>query len=976
MAIVFGTAGNDRILPAPPSRAPGPPTPTDGADQIFAFAGDDLVAGGRGADTVDLGDGNDRFLWQDGDGSDVIKGGAGTDTLQLDMAGQLLRIDVFASINGGLGIEQPVEGGVVKAEQVERIVIDADTQGAVVGLSSLAGTGVEQMEVTLGAGALGQTVLVGGGNGGDNLSVSGDSTQLRIDGLAAGVLVKGAEAHDRLGLKTNDGNDLINLSGLAAGTIGVEVNVGDGDDVVVGHAGADRIIGGAGIDLVQMGAGDDRYEWRTPDGNDQVDGGSGSDTFAGIGSAASERFDVRGDAAGVAVNYGLAAGETRLSAVERIELTLLGGRDDVFVGALDGKGVTDVAIKLDADGAGASADRVILGASAADDTISFAATAGGVVIDGMPWRVEVEGLDANDLVSLGGGAGNDRIEANVAAGVATFRLGGGDGDDVMVGSAGRDLLRGDAGDDLVRGFRGDDSIQLGDGNDRYLWLAGDGSAVIDGGAGIDVVEMQLGTTIADPITIEAQADRAVLLHPAANARLETIAVEHAEITLGAGSNEVTVRNLAGTAMQQVQVTLDAPGGPILPGKFDDQVTAHGTDAADAVALAQVGGAVEVLGLPTTLRVVGGEADRDLLTIDTGLGDDSINALALPAGNIVLDITAGAGNDTVTGHAGTDIVTGGTGNDTVRLGAGDDTLFWFVGDGQDKVKGDAGHDQVTVLGTMAGEGFSLIAVGTEAWMTAGSSSSQVQSQGVEAFTILTGAGSDSIAVGNLAASVVRDVTVNLGADGVIDLATTDGTAAADVVRVSGTAGNVVIEGLAAAVRLEGTDAIDRLTLRLVDGADTLDATQLADGTIDLNVSAGGGDDLVQGGADAERFDGDAGNDTLLGNAGNDVLRGGDGADLIAGGTGNDQLNGGAGADLFRFAPPDGTDRIEDFVAGSDRIQLLGFGTELDSFAEVAAVMAQVGSEVRIDLGANTDQGGLLILSNTTIAQLSAADFVFG
>ena len=68
------------------------------------------------------------------------------------------------------------------------------------------------------------------------------------------------------------------------------------------------------------------------------------------------------------------------------------------------------------------------------------------------------------------------------------------------------------------------------------------------------------------------------------------------------------------------------------------------------------------------------------------------------------------------------------------------------------------------------------------------------------------------------------------------------------------------------------------------------------------------------------------DTIAGRAGNDTLAGGAGTDVITGGTGNDRMAGGTGADVFVFATAAEAgnfalhDRISDFTAGSDRLDL--------------------------------------------------------
>src|SRR5690606_24857834 len=73
------------------------------------------------------------------------------------------------------------------------------------------------------------------------------------------------------------GNDSFNLSGIGGITSNREMNLGDGDDVFVGHAGSNDVHGGTGNDRLDGAAGDD--DLTGAEGNDTLIGGTGNDTF-------------------------------------------------------------------------------------------------------------------------------------------------------------------------------------------------------------------------------------------------------------------------------------------------------------------------------------------------------------------------------------------------------------------------------------------------------------------------------------------------------------------------------------------------------------------------------------------------------------------------------------------------------------------------------------------------------------------------
>ncbi len=132
----------------------------------------------------------------------------------------------------------------------------------------------------------------------------------------------------------------------------------------------------------------------------------------------------------------------------------------------------------------------------------------------------------------------------------------------------------------------------------------------------------------------------------------------------------------------------------------------------------------------------------------------------------------------------------------------------------------------------------------------------------------------------------------------------------------------------------------------------------------------GDDILFGGDGNDKVDGEEGNDMLFGEAGNDRVRGDDGDDWLDGGTGNDDLRGRGGADVFVFAPGYGTDTIDDFGDGADRIDLTGFaGLSAEDF------FTRAGQQGR-DVVFTADTGDRLIIEKVQLASLDADDLIVG
>jgi hypothetical protein len=134
--------------------------------------------------------------------------------------------------------------------------------------------------------------------------------------------------------------------------------------------------------------------------------------------------------------------------------------------------------------------------------------------------------------------------------------------------------------------------------------------------------------------------------------------------------------------------------------------------------------------------------------------------------------------------------------------------------------------------------------------------------------------------------------------------------------------------------------------------------------DLTLTGGNGADVLTGGAGDDSLDGGNGADTLLGGEGDDVL---------LGGRGNDLLTSGNGADEFVYTQRGfGRDRIADFEAGEDVIDLTGLGLQLsqvdtngDGVLDAAdRSVSQDGDDLVLSL-----RGGVLELADVTSLAVS-------
>jgi Ca2+-binding RTX toxin-like protein len=344
-------------------------------------------------------------------------------------------------------------------------------------VGDLSGTDVTTVKIDL-AGAAGggdgqaDTTTVNGTVGGDVITVADQGGDIVVTGLPAEVRLQNADgALDRLILNGLGGDDVINASGLDAGEIGLTFNGGLGADLFIGSQGDDLMNGGDGNDTALMGAGNDVFVWNPGDDNDIVEGQAGTDKLLFNGANISETIDIEANGGRARFFRDVANVTMDLNDVETIHFNALGGADTIKVHDLSGTDVDKVSLDLagtiGGSGGDGQVDTIEIEATNGADVIQVVNDNGVIKVIGLAATIEIFNFDANDRIVIKGLAGDDVIEASGLSGMLLTGHGG-DGDDVLIGSAGADALNGEAGDDALNGGAGQDILNGGAGDNVLI----------------------------------------------------------------------------------------------------------------------------------------------------------------------------------------------------------------------------------------------------------------------------------------------------------------------------------------------------------------------------------------------------------------------------------------------------------------------------------------------------------------------------
>ena len=569
----------------------------NGADVIFGGDGNDVLLGGTSAalddgssDTIEGGAGSDYI--GGGQGNDILRGGDGDDTLVGGVVNNISQF--FTGVDGGDDIYDGGDG----------------TDVAILVYDTRAGVGASTVGIAFDIGS-----LAGNSDISWNGAVVGSLTSIER------VTFRGSNVNDVV----KGGGTLDSLTGLA------------GDDTLDGWYGNDLLSGGLGNDTLIGGEGLDTVTYVNSTAGVNVDlrivgtaqntGGEGIDTLTGIEYLTGSNFGdtLRGDDGFNLIIDGAASGPTG----QTDSLYGYGGNDSIWVT----RAAAAVATNVNMDG-GDGDDFLelrggTLSAALATNTSGLSATGTGA--SATYEALGTTSSDRNvDVVTVDGGAGNDRI---VLSGVASATINAGSGADIV-------------------------SISM-------LGAAGVNAYQIALGSGADIIQLGVGNSAANSTAAAATArnDRVTDFERGDSGdKFEMTNFLNFGLTgYTANSNAFADNHLrlvqSGT---DLLLQVDRDGGGATNGFVTIFAISNGyTGGFTAYNFDGFIGALNLTGIGSLDETLTGATGND--TLSGGDGNDALIGLA--------------GADTLNGGNGDDAMTGGTGNDTLNGGSGTDTAVY-------------------------------------------------------------------------------------------------------------------------------------------------------------------------------------------------------------------------------------------------------------------------------------------------------------
>jgi Ca2+-binding RTX toxin-like protein len=354
----------------------------------------------------------------------------------------------------------------------------------------------------------------------------------------------------------------------------------------------------------------------------------------------------------------------------------------------------------------------------------------------------------------------------------------------------------------------------------------------------------------------------------------------------------------------------------------------------------------------------GKTSIETLLLSNNANSVTLGSKAVATG--IVTVTGGSTTDAITldsGYTGSITITSGGGTDTITLTNSSATVAFTGGAAIDTVL--AGSGTLTIDDAAGGADVITMSSGTVNVVAGAAADVLVISNGelTSADTFTGGAGTDVIRIDNATTLVDADLA-NVTTTETLDAATSNVALNATLGTNAGTSGLLDIDG-------SGQD-------------DTINGSSQTDATLDFDIDAGAGDDILTGGAGDDNIAGDAGADTITGGAGADTLIGGAGADTYVFAStallnGDDTITFVQADDKFDFSAflSGGSTENNTVVVqddGTDDIQLnnkvifideaTANAADSNTAAEVAALIEGIGDAMELSSGGK----GIVIISD--------------